>query len=121
MRRAMTGPCRPVADSETGDDVADPAIAVAQLRWRLATYRRIALRGVAECVARISALRLRLNEPALDTLLAGFRSIRDELEAMDPQGAIALEKVEALSRRLIALQNDLGRYAADGAAAAGPA
>jgi hypothetical protein len=121
MSAAVTEPRARPDDRGSGDHAADPAVAVAQLRWRLAAYRRAALHGVAECVARVGALRLRLNDPALDALLVGFRAVRDELDAMDPQGPIALDKVEALSQRLLALDGALSGYFSDIGATAGPA
>ena len=101
MRPAMN---EPRADRGTDDDVVDPAVAVAKLRWRLATYRRTALRGVAECIVRVDALRLRLNDPALDAFLDGFRSIEAELRAMNPDGPIEPTELAALVDRLTALQ-----------------
>jgi hypothetical protein len=94
------------------DGAAVPPLALARLRWRLATHRLSAIKGVETCIARVAALRQRLDDPALDTVLDRFRSIRAELRAMDPDGPIDDADLKALVDRLMALQSDVARFGA---------
>ncbi|HVO15113.1 MAG TPA: hypothetical protein VMV26_07870 [Alphaproteobacteria bacterium] len=106
-------------DGRSAETAADLPLALARLRWRLAASRRTAIRAVEECVRRVAALREQADDPALDALLDGFASVRAGLGALDPQRSIAPADVERLSKRLVALQAELNRYAAargDGAA-----
>lgn len=115
-------------DGRSADVEADLPLLLARLRWRLEASRRTALRAVEECVRRVAALRRQAADPSLDALLHGFDAVRAELDALDPQPSIALEEIEPLAKRLIALQAELSRHAAalgkhagHGAAQSGPA
>jgi len=99
-------------DDGSADKPADPSVALARLRWRLAAYRRSAIQRVEDCIAGVAALRRQLNDRALDTILDGFQSVRADLGAMDSARPIRPADLQALLDRLAAFQADLARFAA---------
>ena len=92
------------------DEAAVPPLTLARLRWRLATYRLSAIKGVETCIARVAALRRQLDDPALDAVVDRFRTIQAELRAMDPDGPIEAADLTALIERLMTLQSDVTRF-----------
>jgi hypothetical protein len=86
-----------------------PTLTKGHLEWRLAGYRRAAIRNIERTLTALTTLRRVYNDAGLDDLLAEFRAVLGLVRSLDPARPPPAPDLKTLEERLAGMQRSLGR------------